>query len=92
VQYLLAIERSFKTFTNRKIEVSQKRDMNQAHSHELNEGHFQNESIFSNPNLIFNYHNLSETYRNIGQFSKSHNLKIFHQKQDFSATMHHIKT
>ena len=66
--------------------------MNQANSHELNGRHFQNEPIFTDHNLVFDHHDLSETCRNVGQIFKPHDLKIFHQKRDFSATMHHVKT
>ncbi|HDI1583859.1 TPA: AraC family transcriptional regulator, partial [Acinetobacter baumannii] len=66
--------------------------MNQANSHELNGRHFQNEPIFTDHNLVFDHHDLSETCRNVGQIFKPHDLKISHQKRDFSATMHHVKT
>ncbi|MFI7905508.1 AraC family transcriptional regulator, partial [Acinetobacter baumannii] len=39
--------------------------MNQANSHELNGRHFQNESIFTDHNLVFDHHDLSETCRNV---------------------------
>lgn len=66
--------------------------MNQANSHELNGRHFQNEPIFTDHYLVFDHHDLSETCRNVGQIFKPHDLKISHQKRDFSATMHHVKT
>ncbi len=66
--------------------------MNQANSPELSGRHFQNESIFTNHNLVFDHHDLSETCRNVGQIFKPHDLKISQQKRDFSATMHHVKT
>ena len=65
--------------------------MNQANSPELSGRHFQNESIFTNHNLVFDHHDLNETCRNVGQIFKPHDLKISQQKRDFSATMHMLK-
>ena len=66
--------------------------MNRANSPELSGRHFHNESIFSPNNLVFDYHDLNETCKGVGQILKPHRLTILKQKADFSANMHCVKT
>lgn len=66
--------------------------MNQTHTLDLNGCHFQQESIFSSHNLVFDHHDLHEACKDVGQIFKPHLLSIFQQSGDFSATMHHVRT
>lgn len=66
--------------------------MNRANSPELSGRHFHNESIFSPNNLVFDYHDLNDTCKGVGQILKPHRLTILKQKADFSANMHCVKT
>lgn len=66
--------------------------MNSANYSDLNGRHFHNEPIFTLDNLVFDHRDLSETCRNVSEIFKPHGLKILHQKGEFSAVMHHVKT
>lgn len=66
--------------------------MNRANSAELNGRHFQNEPIFNRSNLVFDYHDLDQACKGVGQILKPHRLMILKPQADFSASMHCVQT
>lgn len=66
--------------------------MNRNNTTELSGRDFQDESIFSSTSLVFDYHDLDETCKGVGQIIKPHRLTAIKQKADFSANMHCVKT
>lgn len=51
----------------------------------------QHRSMFTDSNLLFSHHDISETCREVGQIFKPHALTISKKNKNFSASMHHIQ-